>query len=112
MPGKKNKSVDIEDEPVENTYVKEEDSDVEEEEDDMSDAGDDAEEVEGFKMPNIFDTLGFDFGDWGGIVTMVVMAILAIIFFAQFMDIDLFDMPSLLGGEGDVVAEGGNVAAE
>ena len=109
MPGKKNKSVDIEDEPVENTYVKEEDSDVEEEE--MSDAGDD-DEVEGFKMPNIFDTLGFDFGDWGGIVTMIVMAILAIIFFTQFMEIDLFDMPSLLGGEGDVVAEGGNVAAE
>lgn len=110
MPGKK-KSVDIEDEPVENTYVKEEeDSDVEEEEE-MSDAGDD-DEVEGFKMPNIFDTLGFDFGDWGGIVTMVVMAILAIIFFAQFMEIDLFDMSSLLGGEGDVVAEGGNVAAE
>tara|TARA_X000001036_G_scaffold319796_1_gene298289 strand:+ start:5765 stop:6109 length:345 start_codon:yes stop_codon:yes gene_type:complete len=98
MPGRKKTDVSEEDPAEENVYIKEEEDSDAEEEEMMSDAGDDDDEVEGFKMPNVFDNLGFDFGDWGGIITMFVLAVIVILLVVQYMEIDLFDMPSFLGG--------------
>lgn len=105
----------IEEDEQENTYIKEdEESDNESESDDDDDdddeSDDEAEETEGFKMPNIFESLGL--GDFGGMLTMVIIIIVLIIVFSQFMEVDLFDMPSFFGSSNSAPLLDGEVAVE
>ena len=90
MPGKR--AQPTEDEYVEDTFVKEEEDSDDEEEEDLSVDGEEEDETEGFKMPDFFDRFGM--GDWGGMLTMFIIAVIAILMTAHFMEIDL---GSLLG---------------